>query len=413
MPPRKLRSVAILGDGPAGSTLATLLARRGIDCSVFAPARRPSLLVGESLVPAVVPILQRLGVEDEVASYGVHKPGASFTATPEKRMHFSFANVGGRTPCYAYNVPRDRFDATLRAAAHAAGARMLPLPAKLERSSTHDRLELDAQSLAALGGRAPDWIVDATGRNRLVARLLDLPTRRIERRDVALFAHRRGVVLDRPGHVHTDRLDEGWAWRIPLRDRVSVGIVRNAEGLRSFGSSDEEQYEGVLRSDPFLKPLTEGSKRLTSVHRYDNYQQTSLRGAGANWALVGDAFGFVDPVFSSGLYLAMDSAERLAEAICEGSDGAFAAYQSRVRKHIELWHRVSGYYYDGRMLQLFELGSEIADSRLGRLVNPHIAKHLPRVLTGDAATRRYPQKLLDFMIHYGLRGRDPGAYAVR
>jgi len=407
-------SVAILGDGPAGATLATLLARQGVPTTVFAPEARPPLLVGESLVPAVIPILRRLGVEEEVAGFSELKPGASFTLTPDLRLHFSFGALRGRTPGYAYNVRRDRFDASLLAAAREAGARVVCGSGRLTRSAGSDRMELAAQSLEALGGKQPRWIVDATGRRRTIARLLALPTRRGLRSDEALFAHLRGVPLDREGHVHTDRLQSGWSWRIPLPGgRVSLGVVVRPELLRRFGSSAEEQFDGMLRSDPQLAPLTQGCERLTRVMRYDNYQSCSLRGVGPNWALVGDAFGFVDPVFSSGLFLAMESAERLARAIGIGTPRALASYERHVKRHIEVWHRLAGYYYDGRITTLFELGNEVAGSWPGRLVSPHIAKQMLRVLTGDAATRLYSRKLLDFMVVHALGERDPGEYAIR
>lgn len=421
---RPRRSVAIVGDGPAGAALGARLARAGHRVALFSRGRRPPLLVGESLVPAVVPHLRELGVEEEVAAYGVYKPGATFVLGLEESQHFDFADFPGRTvPTYAYNVPRDRFDATLLAAAERAGTRVVRAAAELERAGPDD-VRLAPASLeaarAALGGE-PDLVVDATGRARTLARLLDLPTREGERKDTALFAHLSQVPLWNPGHVHTDRIEHGWCWRIPLRDRVSLGIVVRGEALRDFGRSAEGQYDAYLRHEPWLKGLTEQSERLSPVMRYTNYQLTTRRAFGPRgadrrrlprWALVGDALGFIDPVFSSGLLIALDGARGLAAAIDRGTPRAFAAYERRTIAHVEAWRRAVGYFYDGRLFTLFRVKEQVQDTPLGRLVNPHVGRHVSRVFTGEAAAHPYSRRLLDFMIRYGLLDNDPAAYRV-
>ena len=209
------RHVAILGAGPAGASLAAHLARhrtrtgaRAFDVTIFDGGTRPPIVVGESLVPAVVPFLQRLGIEEEVASYSVLKPGATFRFGLDDVLEFRFNEVRGAATTYSYNVPRDRFDASIRDAAVAAGARFVPQHARLERAGEGgERVALSAASLDAAGlTQQPDLIVDAGGRNRQLARLLGLPEVKGDRRDTALHAHLEGVTLINPGDVHTDRL---------------------------------------------------------------------------------------------------------------------------------------------------------------------------------------------------------------
>ena len=122
----RIRSVAILGDGPSGTTLATLLARAGTRVALYSPGQRPEMVVGESLVPAIVPILRDLGIEDEVRSFSVLKPGATFVLSPDRMLQFDFGEVKGRVPGYAYNVPRERLDAVLRRECEQAGTRIIP-----------------------------------------------------------------------------------------------------------------------------------------------------------------------------------------------------------------------------------------------------------------------------------------------
>jgi len=415
---RSRRRLAIVGDGPAGTTLATLLARDGMRVVLFARGRPAGLVVGESLVPAVTPILRELGIEDEVRSYGVWKPGATFVQRDGETVAFRFADFAGRVPGYAYNVARDRFDATLLEAVRRSGAQVLPAPARLEADpDAPGRVRLAGESAALareLLGGDPDLIVDATGRANALARLLELPFEEGERRDFALFAHCEGVPLDNAGHVHMDHLENGWCWRIPVGDdRVSLGIVVRPDVVSRFGRDALAQFEGLLAADPRLKLLTAHARRVSPVLRYSNYQRTTLRGVGPGWALVGDAFGFVDPIFSSGLLLAMDGARALAAAVRVGSPGAYRRYQQRQLLHFAAWRRLVSYYYDGRIFELIRLGHPEQANWIGRLVNPHVSKRVSRILTGESTTTRYSRWLLGFMITHGLRGMGPSELRVR
>ena len=226
--------VAIIGAGPCGSALATFLARQGAEVALFDDGRRPELLVGESLVPAVTPILERLGIEEETATFGLVKPGVSFIWSPTDRFSFTFARFAPAVPPYAYNIPRPRFDEALLAKAVAAGVNRTVARARLEPTGRDGaELALAPETLAAapmLGGRQPDLIVDATGRARLSARALRIPAQVGPRNDVAHFAHFEGWSWDdAPGQVLIARLKAGWSWCIPFKERLSVGIVVGRE----------------------------------------------------------------------------------------------------------------------------------------------------------------------------------------
>lgn len=413
---QRIQTVAIVGDGPAGTTLAALLAREGLTVGLFARGRPGGMVVGESLVPAVIPILQELGIEDEVRSYGVYKPGATFVLRTGEAIGFHFADTAGRLPGYAYNVPRDRFDATLLAACDRAGARIFPEPARIERDpDAQDRVRLAepaSPEVREFFGGPPDLVVDATGRTRSLARLLDLPTNAGERRDLALFAHVEGVPLDNEGHVHMDHLDHGWCWRIPLPGRVSLGLVVRPDVLGRYGADAAAQFDGYLQSDPHLKSLAANCRRVSPVLKYGNYQLTTLRGVGDGWALVGDAFGFVDPIFSSGLFLAMDGARELARAITSGSAAAFERYEQQQLRHFEAWRRVTAYYYDGRLFDLIKLGHTDEPNWIGRIVNPHVGKRVSRILTGESTTAPYSRWLLDFVITHALPSDEPSELRI-
>ena len=413
----KTQTVAILGGGPAACTLAIMLARAGIRVAILHKPKRAPLIVGESLVPAIIPMLQMLGVEDEVRGYSMLKPGATFNIGEKVNFHFSFDQLRGRgTMPYAYNVPRDRFDDTLLAAARKAGAMVFELVAGVERVGDTDRVQLSHETLAALGGFCsgqPDFIVDATGRLRLLPNLLGIPSRTGARRDVALFGHVDQTHLDRAGHVHTTRLDHGWSWRIPLPGRVSVGMVMGAEHLPKFGATKEEQYDNLLRQDSVLGKVAGDAKRLTPVMEYSNYQLVTERVVGDGWALVGDTAGFIDPAFSSGLFIGMTSAIDLAETIQQNTPAAFAEYQRHVTHHLETWHEIAGYFYSGRLFTCFYVGELLRDTLLVKLTFSHISKHLGRIFSGAASNSPYSLGLLRFAMKYGMKNEDPKEMMIR
>jgi flavin-dependent dehydrogenase len=373
-------------------------------------------VVGESLVPAIVKFLRQLGIEDEIAGYGVYKPGATFTFGAESTQHFRFNEVPGAKVPYSYNVPRDRFDATILDAARREGATVIESRATVERIADGERVRLTGvarEAAADVLGEEPDWIVDAGGRTRLIARALEIPCTEGPRKDAALHAHLENVPLLVEGNVHTDRLTRGWCWRIPLRDRVSVGFVVDAGYLAAFGESADEQYDALLAHEPMLAAWSGDARRISSVVRYNNYQLRSRRGVGRGWALVGDAFGFVDPVFSSGLLIGMSGARALAGAILDGSERTMKAYERDVHDQLAVWQRLVDYYYDGRLFTLFDVGDSVRGRRGWKLVDRHLQRHLPRVFTGEATESRYSVGLLEFMVKYAIAGHDPARLEVR
>ncbi len=412
-PAQRANRVVIIGGGPAGAAAGAKLARAGIDVVLFTRDKRPPIIVGESLVPAIVPFLRELGIEEEVAGYSIWKGGATFVHDGEYTQSFRFHEVRGAKTTYSYNVPRDRFDASVLEAAKRAGVRVVGCPARIERVEQTDRVKLCAETLAASGmEEQPDFIIDAGGRGRLIARLLEIPTIDGERRDAALHAHFEGVEVEIPGNVHTDRLEHGWAWRIPLPGRVSIGIVIDSEFIRKFGESPEEQMDNFLREDPIIRDFARPARRVTPVVRYTNYQSRSTRGVGENWAMLGDAFGFVDPVFSSGLLIAFEGAQDLSQALLAGTDKALREYDRKTQHSLAAWHRVVGWFYNGRLLTLFRVGEYVRGTLPGKLLDFHFRKHMPRIFTGEDATNRYSLGLVEFMVKYGLAGNDPSKMQI-
>ena len=181
----------------------------------------------------------------------------------------------------------------------------------LKSASAGRELELDPESLALAGlteDGHPDWLIDGTGRARLFARTLDLPAERGDRSDVAYFAHFENFTHDEvdPGQMIISVLDHGWSWRIPLRDKLSVGIVIDKEAAKALGNTPEQRLENAIATEPLLRERGKHARRVTDVMTYTNYQLMSRQGHGKGWIMLGDAFGFADPMLSPGLFMALD-----------------------------------------------------------------------------------------------------------
>jgi flavin-dependent dehydrogenase len=412
---RPKKNIAIIGGGPASSALAIHMCRKGCKAVIFAMPERAPILVGESLVPMIVPLLQELGVEAEVAAYSVYKPGACFTYDADEVFEFRFADTPSDLPSYSYNVPRIQFNATLLAAAQLAGAKLIARHVQLHRVDGADRIALDAASLQAAAGYwgadGPDLIVDAAGRANLIGRLLGIPMKKGPRQDVALFAHVDRTELVDPGYVHNDRMDQGWCWRIPLPGRVSFGFVVPEAYALQHGETPEQQYDQLLKADTVLQRLAPDAQRVTQVLRFANYQSISDRLCGENWVMLGDAGGFVDPVFSSGMLIALDSAAKLAGTLL--SNKSLADYEIITQRHLKAWFEIVGFYYDGRLMGSIKAGRMMPVNRFTRWLLAWVSAHISRIFSGAAASHPFSLNLLRFLVNYSLIGRDPDSYKIK
>jgi flavin-dependent dehydrogenase len=431
---RATLSVAVIGAGPAGCALGILLARQGAEVTLFDDGRRPEILVGESLVPAVVPILQKLGIEEETAAFSSVKPGVSFIWSPEFRVRVTFKRFAPAVFPYAYNIPRPRFDEAMLAKAVAAGVRHVRVRAHLRPRTAclaGPELALAPETLDAapsLGGRGPHLIVDATGRARQVARALAIPARLGPRKDVAHFAHFEGFRWDdAPGQVLIARAEAGWSWCIPLQERLSVGIVLGQDDAARLGRLPEERLERAIVTDPWLSFVAGDARRVTDVATYSNYQLISERGHGRGWVMVGDAFGFIDPMLSPGVFLALRSAEALAETLAPWlgrrtvpspaeMDAALTAYSNRQREMLTAWFELVAYLYDGRLaalMQAGELWKRSSPTFVNDVVERYIGRRVGLLASGAATTSRYNRRFLRFMSRHALLGVDPKSFAIR
>lgn len=315
--------VVVIGGGPAGSTAAALLARRGYRVVALEKAHHPRFHIGESLLPMNLPLFERLGVLDKVRALGVYKRGADFEADNERGYNtFAFDRALGNSPPHAYQVWRQDFDQMLFEHARTCGAsaREGHEALALEQRGPRDtRLEVRTDDGRSYRLQAR-YLIDASGRDTFLAGKKKLRRKNPLHQSAAIFGHFRGAAARTggdAGNISMYRFEHGWMWMIPLPEGVmSVGAVCWPDYLKQRKGRTAEFLLETLQRNPALwqrmqrAELVGGEVRVTGNYSYDS----SCMG-GPGWVLVGDAFAFIDPVFSSGVYLAMSGAEQAAQVV--------------------------------------------------------------------------------------------------
>lgn len=313
--------VLVVGGGPGGSTAATLLRRQGRSVVQLEKDHHPRFHIGESLLPCNLPIFDTLGVMDKVRALGVHKAGADFPSEDGNYQTFHFRRALGDSPPHAFQVKREEFDRMLFEHARETGVDARE-GVKVEQVDLGGIGKVVAHAKDADGGALTvraKYLVDASGRDTLLGNALKLKRKNESHQSAAIFAHFRGVDA-RPGedagNISIYNFAHGWCWFIPLQGGImSIGCVCWPEYLKQRRGRNEEFLLQTLEMMPDAWRRMAGAEMASEVRVTGNYSYTCERMAGPGWVMVGDAFAFVDPVFSSGVYLAMHSGKQAAAMV--------------------------------------------------------------------------------------------------
>lgn len=309
--------ILIIGGGPAGSTAAALLAERGRNVVLLEKAVHPRFHIGESLLPRNTALLDRLGLREQVAAIGVHKPGAEFVSDATgQSVHFAFALGLDKQYTHSWQVRRAEFDELLFRTAQSRGAR------------TEENTRVTDLQFAPPGGRAlvtaagpdggsrryaPRFVLDASGRDTFLAGKLRTKESNKHNTTAALYAHFRGVERrggELEGYITVHLAEDGWFWMIPLPDDVmSVGFVGDQSAFKGRRGTPHELFMDRINGSPTVGARMRCAELLSEVTSTGNYSYRSTAAWGEGYMLIGDAFGFVDPVFSSGVLLAMTAGD--------------------------------------------------------------------------------------------------------
>lgn len=313
--------VVVIGGGPGGSTIATLLAKKGWHVELLEKARHPRFHIGESLLPMNLPLLDTLGVKQKIDAIGIAKHGAEFNPPgPIPPKTYYFKNALDRAQPMAYQVKRADFDHILLTNCADSGARVHEDTRVTGVDFTPSGAEVTA---CAADDSVHRWqaryVVDASGRDTFLASRLQLKQRNRKHGSAAMFAHFTGAQrlsgIDE-GNISVYWFDHGWFWMIPLpNDTMSVGAVCAPSYLSSRQVDPTRFFLETIRLSPGVSARLENATLSSPVTATGNYSYQARHMAGRGYLMVGDAFAFVDPVFSSGVLLAMNSACMGAEVV--------------------------------------------------------------------------------------------------
>ncbi len=357
-----MRDVIVIGGGPAGSTAATLLARQGLSVTLLERERFPRFQIGESLLPYNNDLFDRLGVTGDLMAGDYHPKYGAFFVTGDGGVSFRFRFDLRLNDPYrrSFQVKRSEFDHLLLKNAEKHGVEVLQeMPVTSVDLSDPDRAVVN-------GNLEARFVIDASGHgavvgNRLGARA-DVPSLK----KIAFFAHYRNVPRAEgkdAGNTVIVVLQNAWFWLIPISAEVmSVGLVVDREHVLRCGLEPQALLERTIAATPWVAERMQHAERVSQIYARKDFSFRMDSLAGSNYALVGDAAGFLDPIFSTGVFMAMKSADMAVDAVLErlrgGSTRALERYEREMQRGLDKYLRFIQHFYDRDFLEVFLQPSE-------------------------------------------------------
>ena len=374
--------VAIIGGGPAGSTAATLLSKAGRRVIVLERDKFPRFHIGESLLPFSMETFTRLGIQEKLRAGFVEKFGGEIAeAGGEKAAKFYFKDGFGSRTDRSYQVTRSKFDKMLldHAAELGAEVREETMVENVDFDQDGATLFLRRDAVLRVLGRAEArpseniralYVIDASGRNSVIGNKFKLKKSYQHLQKLSLFAHYEGLEREEGIDGTLTRMVrtlQSWFWIIPLEnDRTSIGIVLEAADFKGSGLSAEEFFERAIAEQPLVRNRIGAGRRVSQVYTAADFSYRSERLAGDRWLLAGDAAGFIDPVFSSGVFLAVLAGEQAADVLHEVLDHPkrarrlFRHYERLVNRAMDVYLRFVESWYGGKeFIEVFLTPTEL------------------------------------------------------
>lgn len=394
--------VLIIGAGPAGSVAASLLARAGRRVLVVERSSFPRHVIGESLLPRCLDLLDAAGLLERVVARGYEtKHGATFFREG-KLQRFAFRdNLPGDFP-YAYQVPRDDFDQTLATGAHAQGAdvrfgvtvKSVTMGDDAEPLSTvvlHDEF-FQRESIV----RAR-FILDASGPARVLARAFDLEEPADILARTARYTHVVGDVRpegDSAGDIFVTLHTNGaWLWVIPFSNgRTSVGVVAKESVFDEMGGTESEKFWSIVRGEPAAAARLREARQAMPTQVLRGWSTRTKRLSGKGFAIAGNAGDFLDPVFSSGVMFALESGSlaanlALRELAGESVDWS-TDYEGVLKQAVDVFRTFVNAWYTGELPELFFFDKKpmSAIRHITSILGGNVRNTLNPFVAGDART---------------------------
>jgi flavin-dependent dehydrogenase len=368
--------VAIIGGGPAGSTAAALLARAGRRVVVLERDKFPRFHIGESLLPFSMQAFTRLGLHEKFARAGFMEKfgGEMYGACGSDGVKFYFEDGFRSQTDRSYQVTRAEFDKVLLDHAAESGADVreetgvegveFSDEAATIRVSRRDELPLvHGRAEARPSEIRARYVIDASGRNSILGAKFKLKKNYDHLQKVSVFAHYDGMTRaeGRDGTLtRMVRAIDRWFWVIPLSaTRTSVGVVLDGDVYKKSKLSAEDFLEQAIQDQPLLMEQMQHAERVTPVRTAADFSYRSTRLTGDRWMLAGDAAGFIDPVFSSGVFLAVLAGEQAADILHVVLDRPakrkrlFARYERNINKAMDVYLRFVDAWYSKEFIEVF------------------------------------------------------------
>jgi 1H-pyrrole-2-carbonyl-[peptidyl-carrier protein] chlorinase len=362
-----MNDVIIIGGGPAGATMGCMLSKAGIQNIILESGNHPRPHVGESMVMSSVRVFEEIGMLPTLEREGFcRKYGASWheIAGREAAITFSEFPQEGISQPYTYHVDRGRLDLLMLKHAESLGTTVYQGVQAKQILFDGDRavgvrVQLADQEIDLMA----KMIVDATGRHTLLGRQLNLKKNDPVFDQFAVHAWFEGVQRGQPEtadyiHIYFLPVERGWCWQIPITDTItSMGIVSEKEVFRQFRGNPAQYFEHYIGTNTALTEAMSAAVRINDYKSEGDYSYCMDEFVGNGWVLIGDAARFVDPIFSSGVSIALFSAkyasERIVEAFRTGDFGVenFRPYEEKVRAGVGIWYEFIRLYY--KLLPLF------------------------------------------------------------
>jgi flavin-dependent dehydrogenase len=382
-----LYDVAIIGGGPAGSTGATLLAKAGRRVIVFEREKFPRFHIGESLLPFSMNTFDRLGVREKLDANFLPKYGGEIvSACGTRGVKFYFKDGFRSKRDRAYQVTRSEFDKVLLDHSRENGAQVREETEVTKLEFADDRVKIDIAGADSTKSKIEArYLLDCSGRQTMLGGLLKVKKTYEHLQKFSVFAHYENV--DRltgkdATLIRMVRSLDRWFWLIPLTDtRTSVGVVMDTKTFSREKLAAEAALEKFIAEQPLMRERMEKAVRVSPVYSAGDYSYRNRRLTGDRWLMVGDAAGFIDPVFSSGVFLAIMSAEKAADALDEvlGDESkrarAFRQYSKTVNRIMDV--------YLAFVTAWYERGKEFLEVFLNPTETMQIAAAVNAVLAGN------------------------------
>ncbi len=362
--------VAIIGGGPAGSTAATLLGKAGRRVIVLEREKFPRFHIGESLLPFSMQTFTRLGLQEKLRAHFVEKFGGEIAeAGGEKAAKFYFKDGFASRTDRSYQVTRSKFDKMLLDHAGESGAEICEETSVDDVTFDDDGVTLRIRGPESNGVSDPGYkkvgrelrakyLIDASGRNSVIGNKFKLKKSYQHLQKLSLFAHYEGVERESGIDGTLTRMVrtlDSWFWVIPLEnDRTSIGVVLESADFKKSGLSAEKFFERAVAEQPLMRNRIGDGRRVSQVYTAADFSYRSERLTGNRWLLAGDAAGFIDPVFSSGVFLAVLAGEQAADVLHEVLDHPkrtrrlFRHYEGLVNRAMDVYLRFVESWYAGK-----------------------------------------------------------------